>query len=463
MKGILLIDFGSTYTKVTAVDLENEKILGTSKSFTTVTTDISEGLENSLNILNNKIGKIDYEETFACSSAAGGLKMIAIGLVPDLTAEAAKRAALSAGAKLMKVYSYCLNNSEIEEIKSLKPDIILLTGGTDGGDTKTILHNSKMLTTLEEVLPIVVAGNKSVSDQVADILRACGKEVTICENVMPRLNELNINSARMEIRKIFLKRIIRAKGFTKVKSLIEGILMPTPLAVLKAAKLLAKGYGNEQGMGELMVIDIGGATTDIHSLAEGLPTKAAVYCKGLKEPFEKRTVEGDLGVRYSANALVTTLGLDVISEVAKINKEEIVQLINKVEESPAVLSLEEGKLKDLDYTLACMATKTAVERHVGTIEIQYTPFGTAYLQDGKDLTKLKYVIGTGGPIINSWNSKGILEQVLYQEKSPTLLKPIEPKFLLDEKYILAAMGLLGEKYPEIAIRILKKEIINLGE
>lgn len=462
MRTVLLIDFGSTFTKVTAVDLENEKILGTAKSFTTITTDISEGLENSLTILNNKIGKIDYEEVFACSSAAGGLRMIAIGLVPDLTAEAAKRTALSAGAKVMKVYSYCLNKIEVEEIKFMKPDIVLLTGGTNGGDTKTILHNAKMIATIEEKFPVVVAGNKSVADKVADTLIKSGKEATISENVMPRLNELNINSARIAIREIFLKRIIQARGFTKVKSLIEGILMPTPSAVLKAASLLSKGTKNEKGIGELMVVDIGGATTDVHSLAEGEPTKPGVYIKGLKEPFEKRTVEGDLGLRYSAKALIETLGLELVSKEINTNKDEIMELIKKFEKNPEIVPMEESKLKNLDYTLACLAAKTAVERHVGTIESQYTPFGAAYLQDGKDLTNIKYVIGTGGPIINSSNSKGILKGILFQNEHPTILKPINPEFLLDKKYILAAMGLLGEKYPEKAIRIMKKEIMKIN-
>ena len=108
MKAVLLIDFGSTYTKLTAADIDNEVILGTAKAFTTISTDINEGLENALKDLEKQIGRINYTARYACSSAAGGLRMAAVGLVPDLTAEAAKRAALSAGAKVLKVYSYDL-------------------------------------------------------------------------------------------------------------------------------------------------------------------------------------------------------------------------------------------------------------------------------------------------------------------------------------------------------------------
>ena len=90
MKPVLLIDFGSTYTKLTAVDVEAESILGTAAAYTTVETDINDGLNEGLRRLEAKIGKLDYEKCYACSSAAGGLRMVTSGLVPDLTGEAAK-------------------------------------------------------------------------------------------------------------------------------------------------------------------------------------------------------------------------------------------------------------------------------------------------------------------------------------------------------------------------------------
>ena len=86
MKAVLLIDFGSTYTKVTAVDLDSESLIGTASAYTTVQTDINEGLENALCELEKKTGKIEFSERFACSSAAGGLRMVTSGLVPELTA-----------------------------------------------------------------------------------------------------------------------------------------------------------------------------------------------------------------------------------------------------------------------------------------------------------------------------------------------------------------------------------------
>jgi len=225
MPNIFLIDFGSTYTKVTVVDPEKEHIVGTAKAFTTVQTDVQEGLEQAVNQLEEERGTVNCDLKRACSSAAGGLRMVTVGLVPDLTAEAAKMAALSAGAKVMKVFSYDLNEAEAEQINNLQPDIILLTGGTDGGNKEVILHNAEAIAGIDGDFPVVVAGNKSVSERVITILKHSGKETLLCENVMPRFNVLNIEPARECIRNVFLKKIIHAKGITKIQNLIEGFAL----------------------------------------------------------------------------------------------------------------------------------------------------------------------------------------------------------------------------------------------
>src|SRR5574344_209327 len=133
MSKYLMIDFGSTFTKLVAVDTEIEDIIATSSHFTTVDTDITIGYHNALNVLYEKIGeKVKFEKIIACSSAAGGLKMAAIGLVEELTVEAAKRVCLGAGAKVDLVVSGRINKSQMEVITSGKIDIVLLAGGTDG-------------------------------------------------------------------------------------------------------------------------------------------------------------------------------------------------------------------------------------------------------------------------------------------------------------------------------------------
>ena len=249
MNHILLIDFGSTYTKITAVDIDNEIVLGTARGITTVETDIMNGLNQAIDTLFLKTGKLKFSKVLGCSSAAGGLKMVAVGLVPELTAEAAKRAALGAGAKIMGVYGNELNEYEIQEIAQLQPEIILLAGGTNGGNKEVILHNARMLTTLGKDIPVIVAGNKSVAPQVVRTLLEAMTEVVHTENVMPKLNELNIEPARETIRSVFLRRIVEAKGLNKANQFVDDVVMPTPAAVLKAAELLSKGTEYESGLG----------------------------------------------------------------------------------------------------------------------------------------------------------------------------------------------------------------------
>lgn len=461
MNALLLIDFGSTYTKLTAVDMDNEEIITNAKALTTVQSDIMIGFQNAYSIMNEKCkGKdIQFNEMLACSSAAGGLKMIAVGLVPDLTAEAAKRAALGAGSRILEVYSHELTLREIRDMIQKKPDIILLAGGTDGGNKDCILHNAKMIAMNIKDVPVVVAGNRKANDEIEEIFTQQGIDYEITDNVMPRLNVLNVEPAREAIRDIFMKKIVEAKGMKGVESFINGILMPTPAAVLNAARILANGTDEEEGIGDLIVVDIGGATTDIHSIAEGEPTKAGIMKTGLQEPYAKRTVEGDLGMRVSAESLCHTVATKKIKKFAPnlpYNVQErcnyLAQHVNEIPKTPEEIEFDEA--------MSMAATEVAMERHVGVIEDVYTPMGKVYSLTGKDLSNTKYVIGTGGVLIHSQNPAKILKAGLYSEENPKYLKPIQPKLLIDKAYILSSMGLMAVKYPNQAIRILKKYLAN---
>jgi len=457
VNNILLIDFGSTYTKITAVDIEQEVILGTACGFTTVDTDITDGLQQAMNTLAASIGKIEFRQVLACSSAAGGLKMVASGLVPELTAEAAKRAALGAGAKVLGVFAGELSEYEIEEIAGLKPDIILLAGGTDGGNKQVLLHNAAMLTTLGQDVPVVVAGNKSVAPTVVKTLAGVMSEVIPVQNVMPRLNELNIDPARKAIRDVFLKRIVEAKGLNKARQIVDRLVMPTPAAVLRAAELLSNGYGQEPGIGDLMVVDIGGATTDVYSLAKGDPTHSTVTLRGLPEPYAKRTVEGDLGMRYSAKALLQAAGTAMIARYAAVSEAQVEAYVDKVSRSCDYLTGEAEELA-VEVAMAKACVRVGADRHVGHLENYHTIAGEVFIQTGKDLTEVKTVIGTGGVIINNPRPEQILSGIVFDETNPLVLKPRQPGYAVDQRYILAAMGLLGEEYPEIAIRMMKKYV-----
>lgn len=453
---ILLVDFGSTYTKLTLVDLNKEDVVATATSYSTVETNIKVGYQKALEEIKEKVKeKLNIKEVIACSSAAGGLKMAAIGLVPELTLEASKRTCMGAGAKVDLAFSHQLISSDIAKIKEKKIDIILLSGGTDGGHYKTVLHNAKVLAEASLNIPIVYAGNRALHDEISTIFDEKKLDYTLCDNVMGELNVLNMDSAKKAIREIFLKKIISAKGIKQIEEEIDQVILPTPESVLLAAKLLAEGYDDEEGLGELMLVDVGGATTDIYSMGDGLPNKIEIVQKGLNEPFAKRTVEGDCGMRYSAPGAVK-----IIADKEKRNYlKEGLDL--EIEAEKRFNNPEMLPTSDNDFLVESIIAKACVNestlRHVGTIEKYLTPMGVMYYQTGKDLNDIKLVIGTGGSIINSPYKWEILKEV--EKKEVLDLRPINPSYAIDQEYLFSAMGLLSMKEPLIALKILKKHLL----
>ncbi|MBI4284725.1 MAG: glutamate mutase L [Chloroflexi bacterium] len=264
-----LIDFGSTYTKVVLADLDKEELIARHQSVSTVKEGIVVGLRKALAKFSDKQqAAISAAKKIACSSAAGGLQVVVVGLVPELTVEAARRAALGAGAKIVAAYPYELTDSDVEAIAARPCDLLLLTGGIDGGNERAIVHNAAMLARSKLMAPFVVAGNRSASGKCEEILRSGGQYVRITENILPQLDKINVGPARALVREIFMERIVRAKGLDKAQEYVDGgIIMPTPMATLKAGKLLSEGADEEEGMGKLVIVEIGGATTNVHSLA----------------------------------------------------------------------------------------------------------------------------------------------------------------------------------------------------
>ena len=460
MKAVLLIDFGSTYTKLTAVDVEGEVILGTAQAYTTVETDINDGLHEGLRRLEEKTGKLDFDKCYACSSAAGGLRMVTSGLVPELTGEAAKMASLGAGAKVVGIYAFQLTEDDLDEIRAARPDIFLLVGGTDGGNTENILHNARMLATMEPDFPVVIAGNRTAARECARILEKF--ETYICPNVMPKFGVLNIEPTQKQIREIFLNKIVQAKGLSKASALLSDIMMPTPSAVLQAMELLSEGCEGELGIGDLIAVDVGGATTDIYSMADGMPEAMNTVYKGIPEPFAKRTVEGDIGMRYSIHGIVEAAGVDRIAKLSGLTRKRVEELVSFLRANTETVPNGDRELEALDFALASMAIETAVARHAGTMEETYTMMGQTFVQSGKDLRHVKQVVVTGGSLIHTKNTAQIAKHAFYSPTQPGSLRPMTADIWVDRTYILAAMGLLSSYYPQVALRIMKKELEKNG-
>jgi uncharacterized protein (TIGR01319 family) len=473
-----LIDFGSTYTKVVAVDLRTSDIIGRSQAASTVDTDVREGLVQALIALDENhalfaarpadLGVLEDKLVLASSSAAGGLKMAVIGLVPGLTVEAANMAALGAGAKVVGAWSFKLAEKTIVEIEAQRPDMILLTGGTDGGDSATILHNARLLARSTLSVPIVVAGNQAVAGEVCGILTNTGKNVRATANVMPRSGQLAVEAAREEIRTLFMERITHAKGLDGIGGLVP-VILPTPMAVLQGALLGAEGTAQEQGWGDMVVVDVGGATTDVHSIGYGQPQGPNLIEQGLPEPFAKRTVEGDLGIRFNAGTLLNRVGVDAFERRFRgsfpefnVSGDQLAAYVDAISQETSRIPRHDWQ-SAADAELARIAVDLAVERHVGKKERIVTREGETWVHYGKDLSETRTLIGTGGVFIYNAYVSYILSPATGSHRHYEVLKPKSPRIFVDSSYLLYAVGLLSQNEPDVAMRMFKNNMRPLDD
>lgn len=458
-KVAVLVDFGSTYTKLVAVDLDAPAILGTAQRPSTVDTDVTIGLERALADIRPLTGP-DIALRLASSSARGGLRMVAIGLVPELTAEAARQAALGAGAKVIKVYSHELTRTDLAEIESLRPDLVLLAGGTDGGNRQVITANARMLADSRIVAPVIVAGNRVARDDVQQALEGGGKSCYITANVLPELDRVEVEPVREVIREAFVRHIVEAKGLDRARSSIDDIVMPTPAAVLEAARLLALGTEDEPGLGDLMVVDVGGATTDVHSVSSAPPGQGLIV-RGLPEPLAKRTVEGDLGVRVNAQSVVElahTPGLR--ADVAAVLREPHARRRSEFLAANTEVLAATPEERRLDVMMACACVDIGVERHVGHVRETYGTRGPVQLLYGKDLRAVRALIGVGGVFAFGPDPAAALNAALARADLPHSMRPEAPAIYHDAGYVFYAMGLLAAREPTIALRLLKKALVQ---
>lgn len=380
--------------------------------------------------------------------------MVAVGLVPELTAEAARRAALGAGARVLATYSGRLNAADVAELCRLEPDIVLLAGGTDGGNRTALVEFARALAMCPLDAPIVLAGNREAAPAAAATLRRARKDVRVVDNVLPRLDVLNVEPARAAIREVFMERIAVARGWERVQAELDGILMPTPAAALQGAALLADGDGQDPGLGELVVVDIGGATTDVHSVAQGLPPDTRTVLRGVPPPRCQRTVEGDLGLRHGAPSL---LG---VSSLLTGEPETDALWRRRVEQRaghPAYVP-EDPDERAVDARLAREAVRLAVERHAGRREVLMTPHGRRWVQRGKDLRSVGHIIGTGGVFLHAPNPERILAEAVGPSGQESVLKPHAAALWIDADYVLSHAGLLAQVAPEAALRVLKASL-----
>jgi uncharacterized protein (TIGR01319 family) len=449
---ILVFEIGSTTTVVNAFDGIHDghpKFIGQGQAPTSVLAgDVTIGLNEAIDDLktNLKIKNLEMKEVFATSSAAGGLKMTVHGLVYDMTVKAAKEAALGAGANIHHITSGKLSSFDCEQIKRMKPNIILLAGGVDYGEKETALHNAEVIANLELGIPVIYAGNCVNHEAVKFFFEESGQKelIQITDNVYPKIDNLNVEPTREIIQNVFEEHIIHAPGMNQVKDIVNQHIIPTPGAVMLSAKLL------EEEIGDLIVFDVGGATTDLHSVTSGSEKVNRILIH--PEPKAKRTVEGDLGVYINRQNIIDMIGIDTFATELKLSKEELNERLENYQAIP-----NEAQIPIVER-LTLEALVKALERHCGQYRHLYGTRGRTQVAEGKDLTNVQYIVGTGGALTRLPHRIELLKTLLKGQDPTKLVPQADAKILIDNDYIMASVGVISQKYPEQALELLKNSL-----
>jgi uncharacterized protein (TIGR01319 family) len=446
---VVLVDIGSTFTKVVAVGRSGEVV-----SRVVVPTrhdDLAAGAEAAVAaaVQGRAAG-----EVLMCSSAAGGLRVAVIGLEPQLTLEAGRCAAATAGARVVASCAGVLDAGGADALVKVAPDVVLLAGGTNRGDEVAIVANARRVAeVLPESVPVVVAGNETVSQQAAAAFGAYGRIVRVVPNVLPRIGELEVEAAQAAIRDLFVEHVIGRGRFASTSALAASIRMPTPSAVLVGTQVLARLGHVDPRVRAPVVVDVGGATTDVHSVQP----VSSQHGVAVPDVETTRTVEGDLGLRESAGALVeeAVRAGDTGKDEATILREAAAVRVANTTFVPATIAETEH-----DRQLATLAAGLALFRHAGELRIRLSPAGATLRHTGRDLREATCVVATGGIFEAAEEPVAVLESALNVARRHRALVPHDVPTFVDRQHVLAAAGLLDPEHPSLAVSLLRHAFIE---
>jgi uncharacterized protein (TIGR01319 family) len=425
---VLVLEVGSTITKANGLRRTADGCLAhVAQGFAPTSVaagDVGVGVDAALADLRAGSGlATDGAEVFVNSSAAGGLRMTVHGLTRGMTARAAREAALGAGAIVRLVTAGALSEDDLDEVRAIDPNMILLAGGVDHGEQQVVLHNARTLATSGLRAPVLFAGNIAVRRAVRRLFDEAGVPLSIADNVFPEIDQLAVEPVRALVHEEFNRHIIHAPGMARLGALSQWPVLPTPGAVLLGADQFARAVG------DCLVVDVGGATTDVHSVTQGSPEWLARTVD--PEPHAKRTVEGDLGVFVNAANIVALAG-----------RPDWAHGLADLRATPSTPSEQE-----LTRQLCQFAVTTAVRRHAGVVSDLYTPTGRTQVVRGKDLSAVRWVVGTGGALTRVPGGRQILGSICLGA-GRHLLPPGDARILLDRDYLFAALGTLAQAYPD---------------
>ncbi|MFN3476968.1 MAG: glutamate mutase L [Candidatus Methylomirabilales bacterium] len=480
LRVILATDCGSTTTKAILIERRGGgyRLVSRGEAPTTVEApfeDVTRGVLNAIQEVEELSGRriLDGERILtpaegdrgvdlyvSTSSAGGGLQMMVAGVVKQMTAESAERCALGAGAIVMDVLAQNDGRpgwEKIERIRQLRPDMILLSGGTDGGTISHVVELAEYIAAADPrprlgmgfKLPLIYAGNRDARERIKGLL-AEKVALSITENIRPVLERENLGPARHRIHELFLEHVMaQAPGYRKLMEWVGAPIMPTPAAV----GLLMEAVARREGL-NLLGVDIGGATTDIFSVFDGV---------------FNRTVSANLGMSYSISNVLVEAGLEAVQRWLPFEMEEE-DLRNRIKNKmirPTTIpqTLEELKL---EQALAREALRLALTQHktlaVGLKGVQQErTIADAFAQRmaGEtliDLWRLHLIIGSGG--ILSHAPRRVQAMMM-------MIDAFEPRgftqLAVDSIFMMPHLGVLSTVDEEIAAEVFMKDcLIPLG-
>ncbi|HDS30960.1 MAG TPA: methylaspartate mutase, partial [Firmicutes bacterium] len=423
LKVILATDCGSTTTKAILIEKVGDEYRQTYRGEAPTTVeapfeDVTKGVLNAIAEIEDLSGRkfLDGEQIMypsqpdgsgcdiyiSTSSAGGGLQMMVTGTVLQMTGESAERAALGAGAIVMDVLAVNdkrLPHQKIERIRALRPDMILLAGGTDGGDVKHIVEMAELISTADPrprlgityQLPVIFAGNTDAREPIKETL---GDKfaLTICANIRPTLDKENPWEARQRIQDLFEEHVMaQAPGYNKLIEWAGAPIMPTPAAV----GLIIRTIAEKEGI-NVIGVDIGGATTDVFS-----------YFRVGNEGIFNRSVSANLGMSYSVSNVMAEAEMENVMRWASFDIEEE-DLRNRIKNKMIRPTTIPHLLDELiiEQGLAREALRLAFAQHkelaVGLKGVQQQrDIASAFSQESSGATLIKMMeldllVGSGG-------------------------------------------------------------------
>lgn len=481
VRWILATDCGSTTTKAILIQLVESEYRQTHRGEAPTTVeepfaDVTVGVVNALTEVGELAGRrfLDDEgriirpagPTEGCdiyistSSAGGGLQLMVAGLVAQMTAASAKRAALGAGAIVMDTIAANDRrkpHEQIQRIRELRPDMVLISGGTDGGNTQQVIQIAELIAPAkprprfggEYQLPIIFAGNQDAAPKVREIFRE-GFDLSVVPNLRPVLEQENLGPARDRIHDVFLEHVMaHAPGYDKLIEWSDAPIMPTPGAVGDILERIARRDGINA-----VCVDIGGATTDVFSVFDGI---------------FNRTVSANLGMSYSISNVCAEATMPKVLRWVHLEMDER-ELRNRVKNKMI-------RPTTIPQTLEALVFEQAVAREALRLAYQqHKEFATKLkgVQQQRTVGDLFTQSDAGASIVDNMRldllvaSGGVLSHAPRVEQTAAMLvDSFEPEgfttLAKDSIFMMPHLGVLASVHPDAAMHVFERDcLVILG-